>query len=200
MLQSEEVTLSAERPKSTDLNSIDRIIERINKGQKARAQFVDSNVNKGIAYQLRAMRDRQNLSQEGLAEMVGMNQNAISRLESPSRTRPTITTLKRLAEALDVGLEVRFVPFSKLANWYSGTPYVERGICTDSIAVPNFKEESDAGVFANQELASLNQWVWFKPQPASEVFVSGGQAGISGHPGRLLGEKKECQQLMGAAA
>ncbi|HEY5174353.1 MAG TPA: helix-turn-helix transcriptional regulator [Terriglobales bacterium] len=171
---SEEGISSAERPKSTDLNSIDRIIERLKKGQKARAQFVDSNVNKGIAYQLRALRDRQDLSQEKLSEMVGMNQNAISRLESPSRTRPTITTLKRLAEALDVGLEVRFVPFSKLAKWYSGTPYVERGICTDSLAVPDFTEELAAGAFQDQTSAVPHQWFWLKqPTGTGEIFLSG---------------------------
>ena len=160
---------------------------------------MDSNVNNGIAYQLRALRDRQDLSQEKLAEMVGMNQNAISRLESPSRTRPTITTLKRLAEALDVGLEVRFVPFSKLAKWHSSTPYVERGLCTDSLAVPNFTEEMAAGAFQDQTYAVLHQWLWVKhPTGTGEIFLSGqivldgvaldaqiADANVSGHAGQL---------------
>jgi transcriptional regulator with XRE-family HTH domain len=174
-LLNEEASLSAERPRSTDLDSIEGLIERLKKGVKERAQFVDSNVNKGIAFQLRAIRDRQNLSQEKLAEMVGMNQNAISRLESPNRTRPTITTLKRLAEAFDMGLEVRFVPFSKLARWYSGIPYVERGICTEALASPNFGEELKNGAFENLETTQL--WVWVKPPSAAgEIFMSGAGA------------------------
>jgi len=123
------------------LNSIDSILERLKKSPQARAQFVESYVDKGIAYQIRALRDRQDLSQGHLAEMVGMNQNAISRLESPKRGRPTITTLKRLAGAFDVALVVRFVPFSQLAKWVSGTPFVDWGISTASLGVPNFDEE-----------------------------------------------------------
>src|ERR1035437_1427998 len=151
-LPSADFTSSEKKPESTDLNSIERLIERLSKSAADRMRFVDSHINKGIAYQIRALRDRQNLSQEELAELVGMNQNAISRLESPQRGRPTITTLKRLATAFDVGLVVQFVPFSKLAKWYSGTPYVERGLCTDSIAVPDFDEELETGVFADQAL------------------------------------------------
>jgi hypothetical protein len=49
-LLNEEASLSAERPRSTDLDSIEGLIERLKKGVKERAQFVDSNVNKGIAF------------------------------------------------------------------------------------------------------------------------------------------------------
>ncbi len=78
-----------------------------------------------------------------------MNQNAISRLESPNRGRPTITTLKRLAETMDVALVVRFVPFSKLTKWLSGTPYIEEGLCTETLAVPKFEDEEMQGAFSD---------------------------------------------------
>jgi transcriptional regulator with XRE-family HTH domain len=123
------------------------VIQRIRKGPEERAQFVASHVDKGIAYQIRALRDRQGLSQEKLAAMVQMNQNAISRLESPTRGRPTITTLKRLAEAFGVALVVRFEPFSNLAKWASGTPSLTQGLSAESLAVPNFQEEEEAGIF-----------------------------------------------------
>src|ERR1035438_9197238 len=105
--QNESGSSNDEKQASTNLNSIDHLIERIKPGPKDRARFVASHVDKGIAYQIRALRDRQELSQEELASLVGMNQNAIARLESPERGRPTITTLKRLAEAFDVALVVR---------------------------------------------------------------------------------------------
>ena len=76
-----------------------------------------------------------------------MPQNAISRLESPDYGRPTLTTLRRLATALDVGLVVHFVPFSQLIDWVSGTPRVDRGLSTGSLAVPSFEEEEKNGVF-----------------------------------------------------
>jgi transcriptional regulator with XRE-family HTH domain len=137
--------LNEERQRPTHLNSIESVIARIKRGSKDRAQFVASHIDKGIAYQIRALRDRQELSQEELAAKVDMNQNAISRLESPERGRPTITTLKRLAEAFDVALIVRFVPFSKLVKWVSGTPFIEEGLSTESLAVPNFDEEVEQG-------------------------------------------------------
>jgi transcriptional regulator with XRE-family HTH domain len=125
------------------LNSTKILEKRLNRSREARAQFVSSQIDKGIAYQIRALRDRQDLSQEKLSEIVGMNQNAISRLESPKYGRPTISTLKRLAAALDVGLIVRFVPFSHLVNWVSGTPFVEEGLSTETMAVPSFEEEKE---------------------------------------------------------
>jgi len=122
---------------------LDRVIERIEKGPDDRALFVASHVDKGIAYQIRAIRDRQGLSQEDLGEMVGMNQNAISRLESPVKGRPTVTTLKRLARALDVGLVVAFVPFGEMAKLVSGTPFVQEGLSTEYLSVPSFDEEHE---------------------------------------------------------
>jgi transcriptional regulator with XRE-family HTH domain len=142
---SESITLNKERQQSTHLNSLDYLIERIKRSPEARANFVESHVDKNISYQIRSLRDRQGLSQEELAAKVDMNQNAISRLESPERGRPTITTLKRLAAAFDVALVVRFVPFSKLVKWVSGTPFVEDGLSTESLAVPNFDEELKSG-------------------------------------------------------
>jgi transcriptional regulator with XRE-family HTH domain len=125
------------------LNSIEILRKRLSKSREARAQFVSSQIDKGIAYQLRAIRDRQSLSQEEFAKAVGMNQNAISRLESPRYGRATIGTLKRLAAAFDVALSVRFVPFSHLVNWVSGTPFVEYGLSTEGLAVPSFGEEME---------------------------------------------------------
>jgi transcriptional regulator with XRE-family HTH domain len=156
---------------STDLNSIKHLIERLKRGPNDRAQFVDSHVNKGIAYQIRALRDRQGLSQQELAKLTGMNQNAISRLESPNRGRPTISTLKRLAEALDVALVVRFAPFSNFAKWYSGTPYVEHGISTEGLAVPSFTEELNDGTFSH---AATHQWLYLKhPSGFDEMLLAG---------------------------
>jgi transcriptional regulator with XRE-family HTH domain len=148
-LVSEEAMSIEERRLSTNLNSSDRLIGRIKRGPKDRAKLVGSHLDKGIAYQIRALRDRQGLSQEQLAAKVGMNQNAISRLESPQRGRPTITTLKRLAETFDVALVVRFIPFTKLVKWVSGTSYVEEGLSTDALAVPSFEEEEKCGAFQN---------------------------------------------------
>jgi transcriptional regulator with XRE-family HTH domain len=139
-----------------NLNSRKSLIARIRRGKEARRQFTESHLNKGLAYQLRATRDKLGWSQEELAKRAHMNQNAISRLESHNYGKPTITTLKRLAEAMNVGLVVRFVPFSEMVNWVSGTPYVCNGLTNDALAVPSFDDEESRQVFAEVEVGPLH--------------------------------------------
>jgi len=103
--------------------------------------FVNSNLAKNLAFQIRSMRDCKNWNQDELAERVEMNQNAISRLENPFYGKPTLTTLKRIAAVFDVGLMVRFVPFGQLVHWVSGTPFLDKGLSPESMAVPSFADE-----------------------------------------------------------
>ena len=123
-----------------NLYSRKSLIARLRRSRRAREQFVDSHLGKGISHQLRATRERLGWNQEKLAMEAGMNQNAISRLESASYGKPTITTLKRLASAMDIGIIVRFVPFSQMVDWVNGTPRVDRGLTSESLAVPSFGE------------------------------------------------------------
>ena len=129
------------------LSSKASLVQRMRRGKKPRQQFVESHLTKTLAYQIRATRESLHLSQSDLAELVATNQNAIYRLESPSYGRPTLTTLKRIAAAMDVALIVRLVPFSELVDWVSGTPRVNRGIATGALAVPDFQQEEQDGVF-----------------------------------------------------
>ena len=117
------------------------VIERLRRSRKARETFVDSHLAKGLAYQVRVTRDERGWSQETLAEKLGTTQNAVYRLESPSYGRPTLTTLKKIAAVFDVGLIVRFVPFSQMADWVSGTPRVDHGLTGMVLAVPSFSTE-----------------------------------------------------------
>ncbi len=139
--------MSEEKLESTPLVSRDSLCRRLSRGLEARARFVESHINKGLAYQLRAMREARQWSQGDLATQVNMPQAAISRLESTSYGKPTITTLKRMAKVYDVALEVRFVPFSKFLNRISRTPYVEQGLSSDGLDVPSFEEEEGQGAF-----------------------------------------------------
>jgi transcriptional regulator with XRE-family HTH domain len=96
-----------------------------------------------MAFQIRSMRDRESWSQEELAERVGMNQNAISRLENPSYGKATITTLKRLARVFDVALMIQFVPFSRLTYWVSGTEFPDKGLRDSYYSIPSFTNEDE---------------------------------------------------------
>jgi len=52
----------------------------------------------------------------------------------------------RLAAAFDVGLVVRFVPFSEMIDWISGTPRVNKGLGSEALEVPAFDQEEELGL------------------------------------------------------
>jgi XRE family transcriptional regulator, regulator of sulfur utilization len=54
-----------------------------------------------IGQNLRRLRERKALRQEDLAELAGIGKNTVNRLEK-NRTEPHMTTIRKLAEALDV--------------------------------------------------------------------------------------------------
>ena len=54
----------------------------------------------------------QNLTQKELAERTGINQADISKLENGNRN-PSLALLKRLAEGMDMTLQLQFVPKKK---------------------------------------------------------------------------------------
>ncbi len=73
-------------------------------------------------------------TQETLAEKTGMLQPRISGLMKPGKTRPNIETLRRVAEAFDCALIVRFAPFSELVRW-------SERFDPDEFSVPSFEED-----------------------------------------------------------
>ncbi len=101
-----------------------------------RKQLIDEHINVGIAFQIHGLRQRQELKQKELAKRLGdeKKQPLISAWENPNYGKYTLATLKDLAKAFDVGLLVRFVPFSALVDWTVN-------LTSDVIAPPNFDEE-----------------------------------------------------------
>ena len=100
-----------------------------------RKQVIDEHINVGIAFQIHGLRQRQEIKQKALAERLGIKQPLISAWENPNYGKYTLNTLKELAKAFDVGLLVRFVPFSTLINW-------SVDLTGDIIAPPNFNQIS----------------------------------------------------------
>lgn len=60
-------------------------------------------------YQIARLRIQHGLTQAQLAEMVGTRQPSIARLEN-GNSIPSLSFLKRIADALDARIELRFVP------------------------------------------------------------------------------------------
>lgn len=73
-----------------------------------RREFVADQVSVRIALAVRAIREERGLSQAELGELAGTTQSAISRLEDPDSGKPSVTTLLKVAAALDVPLSVTF--------------------------------------------------------------------------------------------
>ena len=62
-----------------------------------------------FAIRLRRLRARKGLTQLQAAKKLGVTQQAYARLESPTRTNPSLTTLQKIADSLDVEIDVRLV-------------------------------------------------------------------------------------------
>jgi ribosome-binding protein aMBF1 (putative translation factor) len=63
-----------------------------------------------IAMEIYRMREQARLTQKQLADKVGTRQSVISRLEDADYRGHSLEMLRRIAEALDYRLEIRFTP------------------------------------------------------------------------------------------
>ncbi len=113
-----------------------------------RRQFIDAHVDEGIAFQIRSLRNKRGENQLELAEKFGMKQSLVSAWENPNYGKYTLRTLKALAKAFDVGLIVRFVPFSTMIDYTVN-------LKPEDIAPLSFGEEQFLRKFINAQ-ASIN--------------------------------------------
>jgi len=76
--------------------------------------------SKAMGTYLRERREKAGLTQQDLADRLECQQPAIARLESGG-VSPNLTTLRRIAEALDLRLELRMVSREEAFN--TGAPF-----------------------------------------------------------------------------
>jgi transcriptional regulator with XRE-family HTH domain len=111
------------------------------KDREFRAAFNLENVYTTVCFQLRALREQRGMSQGTFGRNVRMAQERISILEDPNaETKPTLNTLLRLADGLDVGLEVRFVPFSKVLERSTHTNMVDLQVASFGDELPQLEQ------------------------------------------------------------
>ena len=89
-----------------------------------------------IACQIKALREKNEWVQGELAKRTNKEQPTIAQLEDPNYGRYSLVTLKKLANAFDVALIVRFVPFSELVDWLAD-------LTPDKLAPLSYKEEQE---------------------------------------------------------
>jgi transcriptional regulator with XRE-family HTH domain len=131
------------------MNIVKRKEKLINKlkDKEYRDAFVSALITTGIPFQIKALREQRPWTQKELGELADMAQESISRLEDPNYGKLNLNTLKRLAAAFDVGLMVRFVPFSDLVEW-------DINLSNESLKVASFTEE----VYFKEQPAGVNNY------------------------------------------
>lgn len=77
-------------------------------------EYEDELLNAELARKLHDLRTQAGLSQRELAQKIGTSASAICRLEDADYEGHSLSMLKRIAEALDQRVEIRFVPVKRL--------------------------------------------------------------------------------------
>ena len=114
-------------------SKFDQVWKSIAEDEEYRREF-NLDFDTTLAFQLKLLRERNGWTQQQLAERVGSRQETISQWENPNYGRYTIKTLKSLASVFDVGLMVKFAPFSEVVEWNAN-------LTPGQLAPPNFDEE-----------------------------------------------------------
>ena len=87
------------------------ILERLTGDDpELREMIAEEAVNAQVSRMIYDARMAAGLTQKQLADMIGSQQSVIARLEDADYEGHSLSMLRRIAEALDQKLEVRFVP------------------------------------------------------------------------------------------
>jgi transcriptional regulator with XRE-family HTH domain len=119
------------------------IVKKLLESKKFRDSYVSENIKRVIPFNLRTMRDEREWSQAQTGQALGKPQNVVSRLESPAYGKLTLQTLLEIAHGYDVGLLIKFVPFSRLVKEYEDV---------------SFHALSAKSVSDKEEVAALEEW------------------------------------------
>ena len=95
------------KPVTHDHNAF---IEKAKQREGFKKAYDDLEEEYALVREMLAARSRVGLSQEAVAELMGTTKSAISRLEAAGKHAPSVTTLKKYAQAVGCHLEIRFVP------------------------------------------------------------------------------------------
>jgi transcriptional regulator with XRE-family HTH domain len=143
-------------------------LERL-KDPTYRHAIVAAQIGNGIALQIRSMRKAEGWDQAELAtKALGKPelQSMISRYENPDYRKYSMSTLLDLAKAFDVGLEVRFVPFSRIIQR-------DRESGQEKLTVESFQEELKSGTLAYSGFR-----LFWKASTAGNAFYRPDNAGM----------------------
>jgi transcriptional regulator with XRE-family HTH domain len=117
-----------------------QMLSGLQASKEYRHAFVDEAIRTRITAQIKALRDERGLDYKEFAEQIDKKPSWVYRLEDPNVAPPTIPTLLQIAEAFDIGLDVRFRSFSELLEDIAT-------LKPTSFEVPSFDAELKSGAF-----------------------------------------------------
>jgi ribosome-binding protein aMBF1 (putative translation factor) len=95
-------------------DAVDILHRRYYEGKPKRtAQLEEARANDEVARKIQDLRTKAGLSQRELAKLVGTTASVICRLEDADYEGHSLAMLRRIAEALDKRVEIRFVPLKQ---------------------------------------------------------------------------------------
>jgi transcriptional regulator with XRE-family HTH domain len=128
-----------------------------------RNAYADESLNITIATQIKVLREQRGWYQKDLADKANMKQSMISRFEDVNYASWSISTLKRLAEAFDVILDVRFRSFKDLVI---DTCSFSR----ESLQVPEFRKDQ---FFEEKETGADSDSILNSATPGTSQLIEG---------------------------
>jgi DNA-binding XRE family transcriptional regulator len=98
------------KKKAPTIDAVEILHRRYYEGKPHRvSQLERARVEDELARKIYELREQAGLTQERLAKLVGTTASVISRLEDSEYEGHSLTMLKRIAAAVDKGVEIRFV-------------------------------------------------------------------------------------------
>src|SRR6266508_4112760 len=160
------------------LSSRKTTVERLLKSKEYRDAYVLEHIKKGVAFQIRTLREDRDWTQGDLGDAMGKPRNVISRIEDPNYGKTTLTTLREVAAAFDVGLLVKFVPFSRLVREYEDVSPAR----LSARSITSAEEVAALSEWAKQERvdASLSKASAIPPSFHFKVHLGGNQPTLFG--------------------
>lgn len=149
---------------------MESVFRRLGSPSRRRA-FVEAELLNGLSHQIRILRQQRGWTQAQLAKRLGTTQAAVSRLEDPSYGRWSTRTLLDLSAAFDVGLLVRFIPFSRMV------------MATERVAADAFEAapyEEEAALVTTQSSADSTSTLANNPAPSLIYCTNAAEFGSSG--------------------
>jgi DNA-binding XRE family transcriptional regulator len=94
----------------------DAFLKKASKRKGFKKAYDDLEEEYRLTREMLAARFKFGLTQEAVADLMGTTKSAVSRLEAAGKHAPSLTTLKKYAQAVGCRLEIKLVPNARLTK------------------------------------------------------------------------------------